>query len=69
VNAFGGRKPGSEFFELLRVVLLRDAQAIGANRNDLWLDRHGVTYRSNKVTPFVINDEACRLKARGTCLT
>jgi hypothetical protein len=69
VNAFGGSECRSQFFELLLVVQLRDAQAIGANRNDLWLDRQSATHRSNKIAPVLINNEVGGLKARGTCLT
>ena len=67
--ALGGRKCCSELFELLLVLQLRSAEAIGTNRNDLWLHRHSVTYRSSKVTSFLINNEVAGLKARGTCLT
>jgi len=61
MEAIGGGKRHGEFFELLRVVELRDAETIGANCNDFWLHCHSVTYRSNKVAAFVINDEVCRL--------
>jgi hypothetical protein len=67
VNAFGGGECRGELFDLL-VVPLRDAQAIGANRNDLWLDRQSATHRSNKIAPVLINNEVGGLKARGTCL-
>jgi hypothetical protein len=69
VHAFGGSKCCREFFYLLIVLQLRNAQAVGANRNHLWMSRHSATHRSNKVATVLINNEVGGLKARGMCLT